>query len=102
MIDAAEAAALYRSGISSEGVGLLLGAHGSTVRHHLMAAGVEMRPRSWLSAAVMDRIVELYSSGLHAPAVAAEVGCHRYTVYRVLRRRGVPRRIGGWRPRTPK
>lgn len=93
-IDVAQAAALYRSGLSCDGIGLILGHPGPAVRRRLERAGVALRPRAWLAPTTMDRVVALYRDGLPASAVAAEVGCHACTVYSVLRRRGVP-----WRPR---
>lgn len=92
----------YRAGATVDGLATDFSVSNTTIRAHLRAAGVPIRPRGFgTEPEVVDRMIALYTEGHTLDRVAELTHASPTGVASALRRRGVKtRRPGGSRPGT--
>lgn len=82
----------YEAGGSMADLARQYGVKRVSISQLLHKAGATIRPRRVISAAEVDRAVQLYESGLSLQAVGDQLGWDQKTIYRYLKGRGVAMR----------
>jgi transposase-like protein len=82
----------YEAGASMADLARQYGVKRVSISQLLHKAGATIRPRRVISAAEVDRAVQLYESGLSLQAVGDQLGWDQKTIYRHLKGRGVAMR----------